>query len=400
MRIRNIKNNEERALAARWATEGSSPQAVERAVHFWTEVLPREPGYEPERQRVVEVEGRMVSHLCVVDREMQVGLATLRMGGIGTLITAPEHRGQGYGQALMKDTLAYLTAQGFDLSCLDSTFDFYQRFGYAAVMPRRQVRFEVKETLALDPLLAVRPLSAQEVPVLERLYERCWRGRVGALVRDGATWQWQLRNARDVVVAIDDGNQVRGYAVYGDQADQVWEAGAADTDAVAALLSHLARRAQQAGLDNFYVNLPADFAFVRLARALCSLEILEHVRPSAGWQARLLNVASVFAKLEPEFSVRLARSTQASWRGSLRLESEIGGVTLQVDRTGVRVDNRFQTQVVCYLPQTRLVQLLFGYLTVAEAAAAPGSQVPYKALPILAALFPPVVAYIAGLDWF
>jgi hypothetical protein len=52
------------------------------------------------------------------------------------------------------------------------------------------------------------------------------------------------------------------------------------------------------------------------------------------------------------------------------------------------------------MPQARLAQLLFGYITVAEAAVAPGSSIPYTASPIMAALFPPTVAYIAGLDWF
>jgi hypothetical protein len=130
------------------------------------------------------------------------------------------------------------------------------------------------------------------------------------------------------------------------------------------------------------------------------VEIIEHTHPGAGWQARLLNVESAFAKLEPELSARLARSTQAGWRGRLRLETEIGGVTLRVDRTGVRVDRRPSTQVICHLPQARLVQLLFGYITVAEAAATPGSSIPYTALPTMAALFPPVVAHVAGLDWF
>lgn len=395
MRIRNIRDHAERAQVARWTAAAFWPP-----YHFWTEGLLHEPGYRPERQRVVEVDGEPVSHLRIVDREMRIGLATLRMGGIGAVVTAPEHRGRGYARALMQDTVDYLTAQGFDLTCLSGIPDFYHRFGYATVMPYRLMRVRVPDALALSSPLIVRLLVPADGPSLAPLYDRCWRGRVGALIRDEATWRWQLNVTQQVDVAVDASNRVRGYAVHGRKADWVSEAAAADADAVAALLRHLAQRAQAAGKESFSINLPTDAPFVRLARTLCSVEVVEHTRPGAGWQARLLDIASAFAKLEPELSARLARSTQAGWRGHLRLETEIGGVTLRVDRTGVRVDRRSEAQVICRLPQTRLTQLLFGYITVAEAAAAPDSDIPYTASPIMAALFPPVVAYIAGLDWF
>jgi predicted acetyltransferase len=400
MHIRTIQNHAERAQVSRWAAEAFGPHEVESGMRFWTEMLPREPGYGPERQRVVEADGQLVSHLRIVDREMQVGLATLRMGGISGLVTPPEQRGRGYACALMEDTVDYLAAQGFDLTCLDGAPGFYQRFGYATVMPHRQVRVCVAEALALSSPLTVRPLLLSDGPALAPLYERCWRGRVGALVRDEAIWRWQLETWPRGCVALDAGGRVRGYAVYGNRDDWVAEAAAADSDAVTALLHHLARRAQEAHKEAVCINLPADVPLVRLARTLCSVEIVERTRPGAGWQARLLNVASAFARLEPELSARLARSTQPGWRGRLRLETEIGGVTLRVDRTGVRVDKRPTTEVICHLPQDRLTQLLFGYITVAEAAVMPGSSIPYAASPIMAALFPPVAACIAGLDWF
>lgn len=407
MRVRYIKDHTERTQIARWAAEAFSPQDVERGVHFWTQGLPREPGYGPERQRVIEVDDQLVSHLRIVDREMQVGLAALRMAGIGALVTSPEHRRRGYACALMEDTLSDLKAQGFDLTCLDGIPDFYQRFDYVTVMPHRLLRIQVSEALALSAPLTVRPLTPADAPSLVPLYDRCWRGRVGALVRDEAIWRWQLELAPQGIIVVDENDRVRGYAVCGVQADWVTEAFAADADAVTALLHHVARRAQEAGKETLHVNLPADVPFARLLRAMCGVETVEQTRPGAGWQARLLNVEPVFEKLEPELSARLARSTQAGWQGYLRLETDIGGVTLRIDRTGVCVDRKdghknghLSTQAICLLPQARLTQLLFGYVTVAEAAAAPGSQVPYAALPILAALFPPVVAYIAGLDWF
>jgi predicted acetyltransferase len=226
VRIRSIQDHAERALVARWIADVFSPPE-----RFWTDVLPREPGYRLEQQRVVEADGQLVSHLRIVDREMQVGLATLRMGGIGALFTLPEHRGRGYARALMQDTVDHLTAQGFDLSCLNGIPDFHQRFGYATTMPYRHVRFKVQDALALSSPLVVRLLKPADGASLAPFYERCWRGRVGALVRDEAIWRWQLEESQPGVVAVDEAGHVRGYAVYADSADQVAEAADAGADA-------------------------------------------------------------------------------------------------------------------------------------------------------------------------
>jgi predicted acetyltransferase len=400
MRVRSPETDEERRTIARQAAETFRPQATERAVRFWLDVLPNEPGYHPGRQRVVEAQGQLVSHLRVVDREMQFGLATLRMGGICALVTSPEQRGRGYAHALMQDTVNHLTEQGFDLTCLNGIPGFYQRFGYTNVMPYRQMRVRVQDALALSSPLSVRPLTPDDGLALAELYHRCWRQRVGALVRDEAMWRWELSNPREGVVVVGENGRVRGYAFYGREVNWAAEAVAADADAVAALLRSLAQRAQEAGEDAIYVKQPADASFVRLARTLCGMEVAEQTSPGAGWQGRLLNIESAFTKLEPELSDRLARSPYVGWRGSLRLETEIGGISLFVDRSGVHVSTLPKTQSICLMPQARLTQLLFGYVTVAEAAVAPGSSIPYTASPIMAALFPPTVAYIAGLDWF
>jgi predicted acetyltransferase len=267
-------------------------------------------------------------------------------------------------------------------------------------MPYHHARVQTQESLALSSPLAVRPLSPSDVPALADLYDRSWNNRVGALVRDEALWRWKLSSERQGDVTVGADGRVRGYAIYGNEANRAIEAAASDANAVAALLRRLAQRAQQAGQDNIYVQRPADALFARLARAMCGLDTIQHTHPAAGWQARILNIKSLFAKLSPELSDRLARSTLAGWRGCLRLETEIGGVSLLIERNKVQVDERARANLICLMPQSRLTQLLFGYITVAEAAVAPGSNIPYTASPLMAALFPPTVASIAGLDWF
>jgi predicted acetyltransferase len=55
--------------------------------------------------RLVEDKGQIVAVLNVVDRQMRMGTATVRFGGLSGVVTFPEHRRKGYARVLLEDTL-------------------------------------------------------------------------------------------------------------------------------------------------------------------------------------------------------------------------------------------------------------------------------------------------------
>ena len=96
------------------------------------------------------------------------------------------------------------------------------------------------------------------------------------------------------------------------------------------------------------------------------------------------------------------RSAFKDWRGVLRLATDLGTIELHVAGPGevaVRGESEGQA-IICALPQTALIQLLFGYCDVAEVAADPDAAIPDEALPLLRALFPPGHPFIAEPDYF
>lgn len=107
------------------------PTAQER---YWSYVR-QEPTYRPQQSRLVIDQGRIVAHLRVWDRTIRVRGATLRAGGIGSVLTHPDCRGKGYARALLHATEDYLRQAGYDLGLLFTIIGttFYARLGWTPI---------------------------------------------------------------------------------------------------------------------------------------------------------------------------------------------------------------------------------------------------------------------------
>ena len=79
---------------------------------------------------VLEVDGRIVAHASVVERELHVGDRALRTGYVEAVATAPDRQGQGFGSIVMTDATAYIR-EAFELGALGTgRHAFYERLGW------------------------------------------------------------------------------------------------------------------------------------------------------------------------------------------------------------------------------------------------------------------------------
>lgn len=81
---------------------------------------------------VLELDGTVVSHASVVERELQVGGRPLPTGYVEAVATAPEHQRRGFGSAVMQDVASYIR-EHFELGALGTgSHAFYERLGWLA----------------------------------------------------------------------------------------------------------------------------------------------------------------------------------------------------------------------------------------------------------------------------
>ncbi len=79
---------------------------------------------------VLDLDGEIVAHASVVDREIHVDGRPLRTGYVEAVATDPDRQGQGIGSVLLADVTAWIRER-FELGVLGTgRHHFYERFGW------------------------------------------------------------------------------------------------------------------------------------------------------------------------------------------------------------------------------------------------------------------------------
>ncbi len=109
--------------------------------------------------------------------------------GISAVATAPERRGQGLGQQLMRSVLQEAHAEKFGISTLyPATLGFYRKFGYEVAGFCCSASLRALDLRIPRNELSMRKLSQADLPAAQALYERWARLFDGPLKRSDTIW--------------------------------------------------------------------------------------------------------------------------------------------------------------------------------------------------------------------
>lgn len=116
---------------------------------------------------VLAVEGRVIAHASVVERELHVDGRPLRTGYVEAVAVTPEHQGAGVGSSVMTDVTTYIR-RAFELGALGTGRQrFYERLGWQVWQGPTSVRTRagLRRTLDEDGLILV--LATASSPPLD-----------------------------------------------------------------------------------------------------------------------------------------------------------------------------------------------------------------------------------------
>jgi aminoglycoside 2'-N-acetyltransferase I len=92
------------------------------------------------RHFIGEIEGTIVSHAAVVERELRIGPVALRTGYVEAVATEPGRQGQGLGTAVMQAATDHIRSD-YELGALGTgAHPFYERLGWQTWTGRAYVR--------------------------------------------------------------------------------------------------------------------------------------------------------------------------------------------------------------------------------------------------------------------
>jgi len=356
MIVRSIRPEEfEEALDLLDAAFEHTPRAYFNRYFFG------DPWFKPEYTRVVEEDGRLVSLVQIVRREVRVGCSTLVMGGIANVGTIPAYRGRGFSSAAMKSSVEVMAADGMHFGMLWTGINpFYERLGWATVrltastakLKRRLPRFSTP--------YHVRAYRDDDAPAVLAIYDEFNSRRSLTTVRTLDYWRGFATSPESqsyTIWAAETGGQLAAYLAgrrYGESygiAEMCCSRG--HEDALRALAREAWAAAARAGAKKLAYVLPEEDSI----RAAVS-EVAVPARPwtYTNMMLRVIDLRLMFERMLPELE---RRSSLLERAGRVAIGTEFGELTLEVAPGRVTLPD-VPADWRVELSQPQLFSLVFG----------------------------------------
>ncbi len=336
--------------------------------------------YELDQSRVCIVDGKIVSYVRVSDRSMYIGETVVKLGGIGMVVTSPEYRGRGYASALLRDAIAYMEAQNYDLSLLFTTIQpFYMPLGWAS-FPQTNFELELLDKKNFAPSgWKTRPFNLErDLTQISQIYDQHNKGRTGTILRSENLWRdgysQQIGMLPSLVVEKD--GQIGAYANLAfpddDQGIDAYlatyypnlrEVGCRSTnpDSLLALCHAILEAAYDRSVESISGRLtrhhPMTLLLSEESGSPLSFSIYERV------MYRVISLRRLFQKLIPKFEAELTSSGMADRSGSFHFTVGDQSCTLNVNQGKVAVTTNGSGRTRVKLDTYHFLKVLFGDAT-------------------------------------
>jgi hypothetical protein len=343
-----------------------------------------------------------VSGLWIVNLVMQIGIAEVRMGGIAGVGTPEQHRNKGYSRRCLENSNNWMETEGFDCAILFGINDYYHKFGYAPCLVSSEWKIPTRDAERAEFRLNVRPMDESDLATVHDLYAQTNAMLTGSIARQDRT-QWPKKGSwygtpSESFVFTDNAGEVVAYAMRDKANDRarIIEVGATEPRHYQDIVRWAADYAVVCRCENVGFLLPTDH--------LCSETLMlygvtcetKFHRNGAG-MGRLLRLESFFEKTLTEWTRRAKRLVNPG--SSLRLETDMGGLTLEWTGDAVALSTKPDAAGTVQLPQSRLLQLVMGYYS-AETACSLPEVWGEGDLTLFSTLFPRRPAYMWVADHF
>lgn len=354
--VRSVKENEYDLCLDLW------DQAFERTPRdYFEKYFDGDPWFKPEYARVCVDDGRLMSAVHIVRREVRIGKTRLTMGGIANVGTPPEYRGKGYSSKCMNSSIEVMEKDGFDFSMLSTGINpFYERFGWSTV-PMDYTAGNLREKLpATSGRYTIRSYNPDsDAGSLVDVYNTFSRDIVLSVARTVEYWNGYCRVAPEKIsMALAKDGNVAGYIIGGNHWDTpviqelvyLSDHSACVNDLLLSFTSSLL----ESGKTRVIAMLPLA---IPIASALDAVLSGKEPMTFNNHMFRIIDPERLMEKMLIEFS---DRAVKAGVSGSIAIDTGMGSVGLKVEHGGVELIDESACRESVKLSQSEFFRLLFG----------------------------------------
>lgn len=340
----------------------------------------QDSSYELDQSRVCIVDGKIVSYVRISDRSMHIGEAIVKLGGIGMVVTSPEYRGRGYASALLRDAIAYMEAQNYDLSLLFTTIQpFYVPLGWAS-FPQTTFELELhdKKTFASSGWKSRQFDIERDLTQISQIYDESNKGRTGTVLRSEELWRDGYSQQVGMLpsIVIEKDGQIGAYANLAfpddDQGIDAYlatyypnlrEVGcrSANPDSLLALCHVILEAAYERGVESISGRLTRHHPMTLLLSQESGSPLFFSIHERMMY--RVISLRRLFQKLIPKFETELTSSGMADGSGSFHFAVGDQTCTLNVNRGKVAVTTNGSGRTKVQLDTYHFLKILFGDAT-------------------------------------
>lgn len=222
-------------------------------------------GYEP---KILSVDGKIVSNVSLVERDIHIGPKLLKGGGIAGVATHPDYRKRGYAKMLLKERFRDISLKGLDFSPLFTDKPFiYEKLGWEILPQRFYTLEEIKAPLNVrkKSVEMFHHSTKTFMEEVRRIYEQNMLSFPGALKRDKEHWQEYFRifdlKDKELFFLLREESTTKAYARVCKEKDDIllgeMEVEKKDNQAIKGLFYYLLGWIREAGFKKFVISLSA-----------------------------------------------------------------------------------------------------------------------------------------------
>jgi predicted N-acetyltransferase YhbS len=355
--------------AFRKAAGGRSTGKFERNIVEAT--VTADPNFRKGDLRIVEAEGKIVSMMLIIRRQVRIGRAIVNDAIVSPVATRVGHEKKGYCSLVMRDAIDYMKKQEFDITTLWGHPWLYTHYGYSpamvspsvAIKPERCRPTEVKDTFTIQPY------EETQAKAITDIYRKNTINQVLAEIRNPEPFEWKVHSTNvEFQMVIDRKGTVIGYYAISQTAPSgrnLLEIGVANTEACKIIFNKSLDYAKEKKLAELICPMSPQHPFAQFTYWQNG-ELRTTMASGAGF-ARILNMTTLFDKMKKELESRLTRSEFCNETLSLTVKTGEETTTFLINDGEIIVSTEEEkADYTLEAPLPSLNPLITGYKSIYE----------------------------------
>lgn len=261
-----------------------------------------DPYTDPSLSRLVEVEGKMVSHIRIFRRPVNGGMTPLIMGAIGNVGTLVEHRKKGYCRALLEDGVRLMKEQGYDYSTVLSGVGVYAKCGWDEIESPRYIIHIDEAFVDVPNSYRIRRFQRDtDLEQISDIYNDFNYLRPLCVDRTRLYWQKHLNwvdENNNMFLVVENDHEVVAYMRGSGNGPKVEVFEMAHKkgfeEAYLAIINLMIRYKNKYGWESLELNLPSDHEFLNLVKNYFPMEKIT----KGNLLVKLINLQQILKKLQ------------------------------------------------------------------------------------------------------